>query len=79
VLRDYLKVMYVFDSLRILDEYRIDHVLILDTMPLGYLLQHTPGWRVIKSEKSNDGNCLTFARVPPPETTSASSAGAPQR
>jgi hypothetical protein len=59
------------DPLSVLDKYRIDHVLILDAMPLGFLLQHTPGWHIIKSEKSADGNCLTFARDPLPETYSS--------
>ena len=63
VLLDYLKVTYLRDPLRILDQYRIDHVLVLDTMPLSYLLQHTPGWQVVRTEKVEDGTCLTFARV----------------
>ncbi|MGB8095581.1 MAG: hypothetical protein WCF17_00400 [Terracidiphilus sp.] len=63
VMLDYLKVTYLRDSLKILDQYRIDHVLVLDTMPLSYLLQHQPGWRVIRTEKIAGGACVTFART----------------
>ena len=63
VMLDYLRATDLQDSLQILDQYRIDHVLILDTMPLSYLLEHTAGWRVIRTEKIAGGTCVTFARI----------------
>lgn len=63
IMLDYLRAMGLQDSLQILDQYRIDHVLILNTMPLSYLLEHTAGWRVIRTEKIAGGTCLTFART----------------
>ena len=63
VMLDYLKVSYLVDPLKTLDRYQIDHVLIRQVTPLGYLLQHTPGWRVISSERVEDGTYLTFARA----------------
>jgi hypothetical protein len=63
VMLDYFRVMGLSDSLKILDQYRIDHVLVLDTMPLSYLLEHTPGWQVIRTERIAGGTCVTFART----------------
>ena len=63
VMLDYLKVTYLVDPLKTLDRYKIDHVLIREATPLGYSLQHTPGWRVISSERVEDGTYLTFARA----------------
>ncbi len=64
VLRDYLSAMYILEPLKVLDQYRIDHVLMMDTMPLAYLLARTPSWHEIKREKIAEGTCLTFARAP---------------
>ena len=63
VMLNYLRAMGLQDSLEILDQYRIDHVLILDTMPLSYLLEHTASWRVIRTEKIAGGTCVTFMRI----------------
>ena len=63
VMLDYFRVMGLSDPLKILDQYQIDHVLIRDTMPLSYLLEHAPGWRVIRMEKIAGGTCVTFART----------------
>ena len=64
VLKDYLSAMYILEPLKVLDQYRIDHVLMMDTMPLAYLLTRTPGWHEIKREKIGEGICITFARAP---------------
>lgn len=63
VLLDYLRVMSLRDSPALLDRYHVDHVLVLDAAPLSALLQHTPGWRVIRTERVDDGAYLTFART----------------
>lgn len=63
VMLDYLKAMSSIDTLAILDRYRIDHVLIPEPTPLAYLLQHTPGWQVVSTEKLPGGAYLTFARI----------------
>lgn len=63
VMLDYLKVTYLVDPLKILDRYKIDHVLIRGATPFGYLLKHTPGWQVISSERVEDGTYLTFAKT----------------
>jgi len=56
VLQDYLRVMYFSDPLELLAKYRIDHVLVEEEMPLSYLLQRTPGWRLIAREEPLDGS-----------------------
>jgi len=33
-----------------LDKYRIDYVLLERRWPLAYLLEHSPGWRLIHSD-----------------------------
>src|SRR5579863_7566796 len=62
VLGDYLAVTNIHDSLELLDKYRIDHVLLLDNMPLSYLLQRTPGWREQVREKAGDDVYILYAR-----------------
>lgn len=52
VLADYLHVVRIEDSLRILDKYSIRYVLITNHVPLSYLLQHTSGWKVDYQEKT---------------------------
>jgi len=60
---DYLKVMYVLDPLNILNQNRIDHVMLMENMPLAYILKRTPGWQEIKREPSVEGPFVTYARV----------------
>ena len=64
VLADYLKAMYAIAPLEVLDQYRIDHVLLTDTMPASYVLKHTAGWTIIQRERSGDDIYLTFALTP---------------
>ncbi len=64
VLADYLKAMYVIGPLEVFEKYRIDHVLLSDTMPASYLLKHTAGWTIIRREKTGDDIWVTFARTP---------------
>jgi hypothetical protein len=62
-LQAYLGVMYVVKPLELLDQYRIDHVILVESMPASYLLVHTTGWKIIKHEDSVDGTYVTFART----------------
>jgi hypothetical protein len=64
VLAAYLQVMYVLRPLEILDQYKIDHVLVTDDMPVAYLLKRTPGWTVIDREKAGSDDYVMFARTP---------------
>jgi hypothetical protein len=64
VLADYLKAMYLVSPLEILDKHRIDHLVLVDTMPLSYLLKHSPGWTIIKRERTRDDLYVLFARTP---------------
>jgi hypothetical protein len=63
VLKDYLRAMYLTAPLEVYDKYRIDHVLVTETMPDAYLLERTPGWTVIKREKTGGDTYVTFART----------------
>ncbi len=60
VLKDYLDVTRLKDSLAILDKYRIRYVLFRPEAPLVYLLRHTHGWKVDYEDKST----VLLERVP---------------
>ena len=64
VLGDYLKAMYLISPLEVFDQYRIDHVLVTDAMPVAYLLKHTAGWTIVKREKTGEDFYVIFARTP---------------
>jgi hypothetical protein len=64
VLAAYLQVMYSVRPLELFDQYRIDHVLVTDTMPVAYLLKHTPGWTQVKRETTGNDIYVMFARTP---------------
>lgn len=64
ILADYLKAMYLVSSFEVLDEHRIDHLLLTDTMPLSYLLKHTSGWTIIRRERTGEELYVTFAKTP---------------
>ena len=64
ILADYLKAMYLVSSFEVLDNHRIDHLLLTDNMPLSYLLKHSPGWTIIKRERTHDDLYVMFARTP---------------
>lgn len=52
ILKDYLNVIHLHDSLAILDKYRIRYVLFERDAPLVYLLEHTPSWKVKYQDKT---------------------------
>ena len=48
---DYFKAVSIQTPFEVLDKYRIDYVLLGSKQPLGYLLQHSPAWRPIYTDK----------------------------
>lgn len=74
VLRDYLDIVAFRDPYKLLDKYRIDHVLVQASLPLATLLEHTPGWRVERREGTGGGAFELFARTPIAASDSASGA-----
>ena len=64
VLAAYLQVMYLVRPLELFDQYRIDHVLVTDTMPIAYLLKRTPGWTQVERETTGKEIYVMFARAP---------------
>ena len=63
VMQDEGRIMDLDDSLELMDKYRIDHVLLRENMGLSYLLEHTPGWQVVKREKAWEGYYVLFAKT----------------
>jgi hypothetical protein len=64
VMGDYLTAMYLVNPLEVFDKYHIDHAILIETMPVSYLLKHTAGWTLVKREKTEDGVYVTFTRTP---------------
>ena len=60
VLDDHRKAAFLEKSLEILDKYRIDYALLEAKQPLGYLLEHSPAWRLIYSDRV----AALFERMP---------------
>jgi hypothetical protein len=65
VLQDFQSIMYLLNPLDLIDKYRIDHILVKRNTSISYLLQHTPGWRAQKCERSWDGDFFVlYAKSP---------------
>jgi hypothetical protein len=57
---DHLHATMIQKSFEILDKYRIDYALLEPDQPLSYLLQHSPAWKPIYSDKV----AVLFERTP---------------
>jgi len=57
---DCFSALTIREPFKVLDKYRIDYVLLQHTWPLAYLLEHSPGWRVIYSDEV----AVVFERTP---------------
>jgi hypothetical protein len=60
---DYVNANLIQKSFEILDKYRIDYALLEPDQPLSYLLQHSPAWQPIYSDKV----AVLFERTPGPK------------
>ena len=67
---DFLKATAADNSFEILDKHKIQYVLIPPAQPLGYLLEHSPDWRLIYSDKV----AVLFERAPATAASAPSSA-----
>lgn len=63
VMKDYLDIVQLHDSFRLMEKYRIDHVLALDGAPITYLLEHSQGWVLVARESKDPHACVLFART----------------
>ena len=63
-LQDFLDIMRFQEPLKLLDKYRIDHVLVSEKWPIAFLLERTPGWRVETREGNGDDTFVLLARTP---------------
>jgi hypothetical protein len=60
VFDDYLGAVLIRRPFYVLDKYQIDYVLLEPNLPLIYLLEHSPAWRLIYSDKV----AVLFERTP---------------
>jgi hypothetical protein len=51
VLDDHRKAVFIEKPFEVLDKYRINYALLEPNQALGYLLEHSPNWRLIYSDK----------------------------
>jgi hypothetical protein len=65
VFDDYVRVTANDHSLQMLDRYKIDYVLLAPKRPLIYVLEHSPAWRSIYTDKV----ATLFERVPLSDAT----------
>jgi hypothetical protein len=65
VFDDYVRVTANDHSLQMLDRYKIDYVLLAPKRPLIYVLEHSPAWRSIYTDKV----AALFERVPSSDAT----------
>lgn len=62
VMSDYRSLIQAHDAFELLDKYRVDHALVKDDLPITYLLEHTPGWRVERRERAWQGEYVLLAK-----------------
>ena len=62
IMSDYRSLIQAHDAFELLDKYRIDHALLKDDLPITYLLEHTPGWRVVMRENAWQGEYVLLAK-----------------
>jgi len=65
VMKDFIDILRVKNSLELLDKYQIDHVLVRQEAPLAYLLGRTPGWSLVRREGKEHNEYAFFARNDP--------------
>jgi hypothetical protein len=63
IMKDFIAILHCENSLSLLDTYHIDHVLLRKSEPLSYLLERTPGWKVLGTEGSGADQYEFFARA----------------
>ena len=67
VLEDHYKATLIERPFEILDKYHIDYALLQPERPLTYLLEHSPAWRLIYSDKV----AVLFERTPATAATTS--------
>jgi hypothetical protein len=72
VFEDFLRATALKHSLEILDKYKIDYVFLQPNQPLDYLLEHSPAWHPIYSDKV----AVLFERTPASGATATRSKAA---
>jgi hypothetical protein len=69
VFDDVVKAMAIRDPLGVLDKYKVDYALLGPKQALTYLLEHSPGWQPIYTDKVAVVFERTSTTAPPPSMT----------
>jgi hypothetical protein len=75
IMKDFIDVLHSRDSLSVLEKYHIDHVLLRQEEPFVYLLERTPGWKIVRKEGSGHDQYELLSREPAAEPGSANCSG----
>jgi hypothetical protein len=71
VMDEYGKIMAGNDAIELMKKYKVDHALAMDNHPISYLLEHSPGWTVVRREKAWEGEYILFAKTADTPTSTA--------
>lgn len=63
VMDEYGMIMAGNNALDLMKKYRVDHALAMTNHPIAYLLEHSPGWKIIAREKAWEGEYVLFAKT----------------
>lgn len=72
VMDEYGKIMAGNDAMELMKKYRVDHALAMSNHPITYLLEHSPGWKVIGREKAWEDEYVLFAKTADTPSTALS-------
>jgi hypothetical protein len=70
IMDEYGRIMAGDNALELMKKYRVDHALTMTNHPITYLLERSPGWKVIGREKAWEGEYVLFAKTADPSATS---------
>lgn len=63
IMDEYGRIMAGDNAIELMKKYRVDHALTMTNHPITYLLERSPGWKVIAREKAWDGDYVLFAKT----------------
>ncbi len=63
VMDEFGNIMAANDALPLMKKYGVDHALVKSGQPITYLLENTPGWKVLMREKAWEGEYILFVKT----------------
>jgi hypothetical protein len=63
IMDEYGRIIAGDNAIELMKKYRVDHALAMTNHPITHLLEHSPGWKVIRREKAWEGEYVLFAKT----------------